>query len=196
MSFVSPMPSREFLWDVFQRVDRDRSGAITADELQQALSNGTWTPFNPETVRLMIVHFIDTGMFDIDKTDPDSSGMFDKNQKGTVSFEEFGALWKYVTDWQNCFRSFDRDNSGNIDRNELKTALTNFGYRLSDQIIDTLIRKYDRAGRGTIYFDDFIQCCVVLYTLTAAFRQLDTDLDGVITIHYEQFLGMVFNLKI
>lgn len=170
MSFVSPMPSREFLWDVFQRVDRDRSGAITADELQQALSNGTWTPFNPETVRLMI-------------------GMFDKNQKGTVSFEEFGALWKYVTDWQNCFRSFDRDNSGNIDRNELKTALTNFGYRLSDQIIDTLIRKYDRAGRGTIYFDDFIQCCVVLYTLTAAFRQLDTDLDGVITIHYEQFLG-------
>ncbi|XP_003393851.1 programmed cell death protein 6 isoform X2 [Bombus vosnesenskii] len=177
MAFVSPMPSREFLWDVFQRVDKDRSGAITAEELQQALSNGTWTPFNPETVRLMI-------------------GMFDKNQKGTVSFEEFGALWKYVTDWENCFRSFDRDNSGNIDRNELKTALTNFGYRLSDQIIDTLIRKYDRAGRGTIYFDDFIQCCIVLYTLTSAFRQLDTDLDGVITIHYEQFLGMVFNLKI
>ncbi|XP_003701446.1 apoptosis-linked gene-2 isoform X3 [Megachile rotundata] len=177
MSFVSPMPSREFLWDVFQRVDKDRSGAISADELQQALSNGTWTPFNPETVRLMI-------------------GMFDKNQNGTVNFEEFGALWKYVTDWQNCFRSFDRDNSGNIDRDELKTALTNFGYRLSDQIINTLIRKYDRAGHGTIYFDDFIQCCVVLYTLTAAFRQLDTDLDGVITIHYEQFLGMVFNLKI
>lgn len=97
-----------------------------------------------------------------DKTDP-ATGMFDKKQSGTVSFEEFGALWKYVTDWESCFRSFDRDNSGNIDRNELKTALTNFGYRLSDQIIDMLIRKYDRAGRGTIYFDDFIQCCVVLY---------------------------------
>lgn len=38
----------------FIRVDKDRSGAISADELQQALSNGTWTPFNPETVRLMI----------------------------------------------------------------------------------------------------------------------------------------------
>ncbi|XP_015593197.1 programmed cell death protein 6 isoform X2 [Cephus cinctus] len=190
MSFVSPLPSREFLWDVFQRVDKDHSGAITADELQVALSNGTWTPFNPETVRLMI------GMFDIDKIDPASPGMFDKNQTGTVSFEEFGALWKYVTDWQNCFRSFDRDNSGNIDRVELKTALTNFGYRLSDNIIDTLIRKYDRAGRGTIYFDDFIQCCIVLYTLTSAFRQYDTDQDGVITIHYEQFLGMVFNLKV
>jgi len=35
-------------------VDKDRSGAISAEELQQALSNGTWTPFNPETIRLMI----------------------------------------------------------------------------------------------------------------------------------------------
>nr|CAD7575122.1 unnamed protein product [Timema californicum] len=37
-----------------ERVDKDRSGYISADELQVALSNGTWTPFNPETVRLMI----------------------------------------------------------------------------------------------------------------------------------------------
>ncbi|XP_043482460.1 programmed cell death protein 6 isoform X2 [Leptopilina heterotoma] len=177
MSFASQMPNRDFLWDVFQRVDRDHSGAITSDELQQALSNGTWTPFNPETVRLMI-------------------GMFDRRQSGTVNFEEFGALWKYVTDWQNCFRSFDKDGSGNIDRHELKTALTNFGYRLNDDVINMLIRKYDRAGKGTIYFDDFIQCCVVLYTLTSAFRQFDTDQDGVITIQYEQFLSMVFNLKI
>ncbi|XP_076640775.1 apoptosis-linked gene-2 isoform X1 [Halictus rubicundus] len=187
MSFVSPMPSREFLWDVFQRVDKDRSGAISADELQQALSNGTWTPFNPETVRSMI------GMFDIEKNDPDSPGMFDKNQRGTVSFEEFGALWKYVTDWQNCFRSFDRDNSGTIDRNELKTALISFGYQLSDRVIDTIIRKYDRSGLQGIYFDDFIQCCIILHTMTIAFRQLDTDQDGVITVHYEQFIGMVFS---
>lgn len=175
--FSTPMPSREFLWDVFQKVDRDRSGYISADELQVALSNGTWTPFNPETVRLMI-------------------GMFDKQSRGTVSFEDFGALWKYVTDWQNCFRSFDRDNSGNIDKYELRTALQTFGYRLSENIIDMMLRKYDRMGKGTILFDDFIQLCIVLYTLTSAFRQHDTDQDGVITIHYEQFLSMVFSLNI
>lgn len=39
---------------VISRVDRDRSGFINADELGAALSNGTWSPFNPETVRLMI----------------------------------------------------------------------------------------------------------------------------------------------
>lgn len=84
----------------FIRVDRDRSGNISADELQAALSNGTWTPFNKETVRLMI-------------------GMFDKQNTGTVNFHDFGALWKYVTDWQNCFRGFDRDNSGTIDKQEV-----------------------------------------------------------------------------
>lgn len=55
------------------------------------------------------------------------AGMFDRDNSGTVNFQEFSALWKYVTDWQNCFRGYDRDNSGAIDRNELKTAITNFG---------------------------------------------------------------------
>lgn len=91
------------------------------------------------------------------------TGMFDRRQTGGVTFEEFQSLWKYVTDWQNCFRSFDRDNSGSIDRNELQQALVTFGYKLSSGFIDLLIRKFDRQGRGTVAFDDFIQCCVVLH---------------------------------
>lgn len=90
-------------------------------------------------------------------------GMFDKQNRGVISFEDFGALWKYVSDWQNCFRSFDRDNSGNIDKEELKNALTAFGYRLSDEIVTIMVQKFDRFGRGTILFDDFIQCCITLY---------------------------------
>ncbi|XP_013384020.1 programmed cell death protein 6-like isoform X2 [Lingula anatina] len=166
----------QFLWGVFQRVDKDRSGSISANELGTALSNGTWTPFNPETVRLMI-------------------GMFDRDNNGTINFQEFQSLWKYVTDWQNTFRSYDRDNSGAIDKNELKIALQSFGYRLSDRFYDILIRKFDRQGRGQVAFDDFIQCCVVMQTLTSAFRYHDTDQDGWIQISYEQFLTLVFSMK-
>lgn len=142
---------------LYFRVDKDRSGHISADELQVALSNGTWSAFNPETVRLMI-------------------GMFDRENRGTVSFQDFGALWKYVTDWQNCFKSFDRDNSGNIDKQELKTALTSFGYRLSDHLVEVLLRKFDRFGRGTILFDDFIQCCIVLYVSNSPMTLVIVDL--------------------
>lgn len=88
--------------------------------------------------------------------------MFDKQNRGTISFEDFGALWKYVTDWQACFRSFDRDNSGNIDKNELSTALKTFGYNLSDATVTTIVQKFDRHGKGTVLFDDFIQCCILL----------------------------------
>ncbi|XP_033117615.1 programmed cell death protein 6-like [Anneissia japonica] len=171
-----PQPGGVDLWGIFQKVDKDRSGAISVNELQQALSNGTWTPFNPETVRLMI-------------------GMFDRDNNGTINFQEFGSLWKYVTDWQAAFRSYDKDNSGSIDKNELKQALTNFGYRLSDRFYDILIRKFDRSGRGVIAFDDFIQCCVVIQTLTSSFRMYDTNQNGWINISYEQFLTLVFSTK-
>ncbi|VDP21488.1 unnamed protein product [Soboliphyme baturini] len=167
---------RNWLWGVFQRIDRDRSGKISCDELQSALSNGTWAPFNPETVRLMI-------------------GMFDRSGDGMINFEEFYALWNYITEWTNTFRRFDTDSSGNIDKSELLTALSSFGYRLSVPFYDLLIMKFNRSGVGSIYFDDFIQMCIVLQTLTAAFRQKDTDLDGWIRISYEEFLTMVFSLK-
>ena len=38
----------------FVAVDADHSGQITAVELQQALTNGNWSHFNPEACRLMI----------------------------------------------------------------------------------------------------------------------------------------------
>lgn len=68
-----------------------------------------------------------------------------------------------ILDWQNCFKSFDRDNSGSIDQNELQAALISFGYRINPATITMMVRKFDRLGQGTIAFDDFIQCCVVLH---------------------------------
>jgi len=168
--------SEAFLQQVFRKVDADQSGSITANELQSALSNGTWSPFNPETVRTMI-------------------GMFDQDNSSTIDFKEFRALWRYVTDWEKCFRRYDLDGSGTIDKHELKTALSSFGFRLSDRFYDLLIRKFDRTGRGTVAFDDFIQACVSIQTLTNAFRERDQLQNGQITINYEDFLLLVFTLK-
>ncbi|CAF3580116.1 unnamed protein product [Rotaria sordida] len=221
--------SDAFLQQVFRKVDADGSGSISSNELQAALSNGTWSPFNPETVRMMI------GIFDHDNSstidfnefkalwafitqwekvfrgfDEDQSGSIDKNElrkalttfgmfdhdgSSTIDYQEFRALWSYVTEWEKCFRKFDLDGSGSIDKHELKTALSSFGYRLSDRFYDLLIRKFDRTGRGTVAFDDFIQACVSIQTLTNAFRQHDRLQNGEITINYEDFLLLVFSLK-
>ena len=44
--------------------------------------------------------------------------------------------------------------------------MTSFGYRLSDRFYELLIRKFDRGGHGTVAFDDFIQCCVVIQVIS------------------------------
>ena len=49
--------------------------------------------------------------------------MFDTDGNGVIDFEEFAGLWQYVCDWQDTFRNFDLDNSGTIDRNELKLGM-------------------------------------------------------------------------
>ena len=49
--------------------------------------------------------------------------MFDHDNSCAIEFNEFYALWQYVTDWQRTFRSYDKDNSGTIDRQELKIGI-------------------------------------------------------------------------
>lgn len=48
------------------------------------------------------------------------------------------------------------------------------------------IKECDNVGQGNITFDNFVQACVTVKTLTDSFRQFDTDNDGWIQINYEQ----------
>jgi Ca2+-binding EF-hand superfamily protein len=141
-------------------------------ELQQALTNSNWTHFNPETCRLMI-------------------GLFDRDQSGQIDLQEFGALWQYILQWRGVFEQFDRDRSGSIDANELHTAFTQMGYRVSPQFAQMVVFRYDPQGRQRLSLDNFIQACVLLRTVTDTFRQKDTQMKGSIQLSYEEFLTMV-----
>jgi len=176
-----PPGSDPQLWSWFTSVDTDRSGAITAPELERALINGDWSPFDLDTVKLLMT-------------------MFDTDRSGTIGFNEFSGLWKYIKDWQGVFKHFDRDNSGSIDGGELTQALHQFGYNLSPQLLNLVQRKYASApviGHGPapgISFDRFVRACVVIKQLSEAFRRLDTDQDGWIQINYDTFMQTVLTL--
>jgi peflin len=58
---------------------------------------------------------------------------------------EFTGLWKYISDWQNVFRHFDRDHSGSIEGRELSEALKSFGYRLSPALLNLIELKYGKS---------------------------------------------------
>ncbi|CDU24366.1 related to programmed cell death protein (calcium-binding protein) [Sporisorium scitamineum] len=165
------------LWQWFIAVDRDRSGQINAQELSQALVNGDWTPFDLDTVKMLM------SVFDVDRS-------------GQISFNEFSGLWKYIQDWQGVFRHFDQDRSGSIDQGELANALQSFGYRLSPKLLHIVTQKYSgmqtgpaRAAPG-ITFDRFVRACVVIKTLTESFQRHDTQRSGWVQINYDTFMEM------
>ncbi|KAJ2736827.1 Programmed cell death protein 6, partial [Coemansia sp. BCRC 34962] len=121
-------------------------------------------------------------------------GMFDRDRNGTIGFDEFIGLWHYIDEWKQCFHTFDRDSSGAIDRGELNQALSAFGFRVSPQVVNSLVRKYDiqagrtklaSQGRGAITFDNFINACVTIRSLTDSFRRLDTNQSGWVNLDYD-----------
>ncbi|KAL3891663.1 hypothetical protein ACJMK2_003915 [Sinanodonta woodiana] len=160
----------------FMSVDRDRSGRITAHELQEALVNSNWSHFNPETCRLMI-------------------GMFDRDQTGTIELHEFQALWNYILQWKGVFESVDINRSGSIEAQELQTALQSMGYNLSYNFVQMVVIKFDIQSKRCLTLDNFIQACVMLKSLTDMFRQRDTSMQGQIRINYEDFMTMAVSNK-
>jgi Ca2+-binding EF-hand superfamily protein len=88
---------------------------------------GDWSPFNIETVRLML-------------------NMFDDDHSGTITFNEFQRLWEYIEQWKSCFQRFDADQSGTIDGREMGEALRAFGFNLSPKFINLIILKFDSKG--------------------------------------------------
>jgi peflin len=148
-------------------------------ELQSALVNGNFTKFDLDTVKMLM-------------------NIFDTDRSGTIGFNEFQGLWRYIKDWQNVFRHFDRDQSGSIEGHELSSALASFGYKFSPPILHLIEQKYASGPAASGYgpppgitFDRFVRACVVVKTLTEAFQTVDTDRDGWIQINYEQFLKIV-----
>ncbi|EIE85454.1 hypothetical protein RO3G_10164 [Rhizopus delemar RA 99-880] len=123
--------------------------------------------------------------------------MFDTDNSGTINYNEFIGLWKYIEDWKRCFQAFDVDRSGSINESEMGNALRSFGFNVSPRFVHTLIQKFDRfatmnnTGKGDVTFDNFVQACVTVKTLTDSFKQFDNDHDGWIQINYEQFLDLV-----
>ncbi|KAI0295569.1 EF-hand [Russula brevipes] len=164
------------LWQWFSAVDTDRSGSISVTELQAALVN----EFDLDTVKMLM-------------------DIFDTDRSGTIGFQEFTGLWKYINDWQGVFRHFDKDHSGTIDRHELAEAMRGFGYKLPPSLLTLLEQKYasgPSSGYGPppgITFDRFVRACVAVKTLTEAFQRADHDRDGWVTINYEEFMKIVLN---
>lgn len=158
---------------------------LTEQELGSALVNGDYTSFHPRTVKMMI-------------------RMFDRDGSGTINFDEFVSLWRYLAAWRELFDRFDEDRSGRISLTEFENALVAFGYRLSPKFVAVIFGVFESKTkqmgvapkdptRNGMSFDLFVQACISLKRMTDVFKRYDEDRDGYITVSFEEFLtGKLF----
>ncbi|KAF3972604.1 hypothetical protein CMV_003897 [Castanea mollissima] len=158
----------------FQLVDRDRSGFIDENELQQALSS-TYNRFSLRTIRLLIFLFKNP------------------NAPLTIGPKEFAALWTCLGQWQAIFQRYDKDRSGKIDSFELRDALYGIGYTIPASILQLLVSKYDDGSgrRVELNFDSFVECGLIVKGLTDKFKEKDRRYTGSATLSYDTFMSMV-----
>lgn len=113
--------------------------------------------------------------------------LHDGDMSGKLGFEEFKSLWRDLRIWKANFKNFDSDNSGYLNSYELRSALRNAGFKLSNSSLHTLVARYSNK-EGQIAFADFIMCAIRLKSILASFRNSDPDQTGIAAFHLEDFI--------
>ncbi|XP_024520413.1 sorcin [Selaginella moellendorffii] len=168
------MADTEALRVWFQSVDVDQSGSINVTELQEALAAGNLR-FSQSMVAQMI-------------------RMYDRDQNGTMSFEEFVNLHKFLSLVQNAFTASSRG-SGVLGLSEMHKALAQAGYALDQPSFFMACQSFDHKRTGQFRLDDFISICIYLQSARNLFDAFDTTRQGRITLDFNQFVYCGGNLR-
>ena len=63
---------------------------------------------------------------------------------------------KLMKEYEQAFKLFDKDNSGFIDANELRTVMKQFGTELSESEVADLMHEVDDNSNGEIDMKEFM----------------------------------------
>eukprot|EP00064_Thunnus_orientalis_P021133 superscaffoldBa00006235_g21288 len=85
------------------------------------------------------------------------------------------------------YLSHDADRSGVIGSDELPRAFKAAGFPLNEQLYKLIIRRYSDE-HGNMDFDNFVGCLVRLDAMCRAFKTLDKDNNGSISLDVKEIL--------
>ena len=94
-----------------------------------------------------------------------------------------------IKNLKEAFRKFDRDNSGKICYNELKTVMTDLGYETTEQELKNIMKTCDIDDNTFIYYSEFITATLdkKFYLgeekLWSCFKYFDVDNTNFITVN-------------
>lgn len=158
----------------FQTVDQDRSGHIDRNELKMAL-NAAGETFSESTIRMMV-------------------DMFDTDKNGTIDFNEFRHLFKYIQILREAFEAQDHDRNNRLDLQEVRQALTHAQYPFKDpKTTVKLLQRFDPKERNALVFENFVELAVQLGQTRTLFNKLDTDKDNLIKLNLDEVVSLTLD---
>ncbi|XP_021832912.1 sorcin-like isoform X1 [Prunus avium] len=169
------MENSAVLREWFARVDSSNTGNITAPQLKNALAVGN-LDFPISVVQQMI-------------------RMYDFDRNGTMSFEEFVALNKFLLKVQQAFSDRERGR-GYIVPDDVHEALVKIGFSLDSPAFYTVCESFDQKKKGMFRLDDFISLCIFLQSARNLFNSFDTAKQGRVTLDLNQFVFCTANCRI
>jgi len=171
--YYAQIPQQELyeLQHWFKSMDRDNSGSIKANELANVAIGG-------------ILLGIENGIKLI--------RVFDVDGSGSIEFNEYAALHKFLLSMQQTFKAADGDGSGRIDHNEISGALQKGGFTLPPNATQFLYSKFNKTGTG-LNMSEFIGLVVHIALVRSIFERMDCDKDGSITLNLAQLYEMSAN---
>ncbi|XP_076914986.1 uncharacterized protein LOC143574190 [Bidens hawaiensis] len=159
----------------FDRVDSDQTGSITATQLQSALAVGN-LQFPITIVQQMI-------------------RMYDFDRNGTMSFEEFVALNKFLLKVQQAFSDLERGR-GFLEPDEVYEALLKLNISMDSPAFYTVCESFDKEKKGRFRLDDFMSLCIFVQSARNLFNSFDTSKQGRVTLDLNQFIYCTANCRI
>ncbi|KAK1394817.1 Calcium-dependent protein kinase 23 [Heracleum sosnowskyi] len=159
----------------FDRVDSDKTGSITAAQLKAALSVGN-LEFSISVVQQMI-------------------RMYDFDRNGTMSFQEFVELNRFLLKVQQAFSDSERGR-GYIVPDDVYEALQKLGFSLDSPAFYTVCQSFDQKKNGRFRLDDFISLCIFVQSSRNMFNSFDTSRQGRVSLDLNQFIYCTANCRI
>lgn len=135
------------LRSVFKLFDKDGTGSVEEDELKAMLMSMGMHDEAASTARAIMAEI-------------------DVDGGGSITFDEF-VEWMAMQDgeredmseeemYRSIFELIDRDNSGEVNAEELRETLEALGEGLTHDDVLALVREADEDGNGTIDLEEFI----------------------------------------
>lgn len=161
----------------FESAGGNRSGFLDESELRHALSFSGYQGIRNRTIRFLLFIY---------KT-PGESLL-------RLGPKEYTELCNSLAQWRAMFDRYDRDRSGKMNALELRDAFYHLGYMLPTSVLQLIISsQFDDATGNTVdlCFDRFLECGMIVKSLTEKFKEKDPGYTGYATLSYDTFMSMV-----